>query len=302
MKTKFGLFFSFLSFLCLQSQGTKAFDYELLGALVLEDSQMMSYKIEFNRGENNFIQGYSFTDLDGINETKSYIRGYYNPKDDKIQFTESDILYTKSKFLPEEFCFVKFKGTFKGDSKKRLLEGNFVGIYNDKDTCATGKMKLVGIKFVEKKVRKIYKKIKKIKKIDSVVKAEIKPENYLKKFSETKMKSGEKVSVFVYSSKIKLEIWDYGIQDGDIVTIKQNEKVVLKNYKVARKKKQIDLNLQEGNNLIRIITEDSGALETNTTKLKIYDFRREYEVVANLEEGKSATINIVKVKVKTGKK
>lgn len=58
------------------------------------------------------------------------------------------------------------------------------------------------------------------------------------------------------------------------------------------------MNLIEGDNLVKIITEDSGKLETNTTKLKIHDFRREYEVVANLEEGNSATINIVKVKVK----
>jgi hypothetical protein len=38
------------------------------------------------------------------------------------------------------------------------------------------------------------------------------------------------------------------------------------------------------------------------TKLKLYDFRREYEVVANLKEGKAAMINIVKLKVPTKKK
>lgn len=80
------------------------------------------------------------------------------------------------------------------------------------------------------------------------------------------------------------------------------ENVILKDYKVTRKKRQINLNLIEGDNLVKIITEDSGKLETNTTKLKIHDFRREYEVVANLEEGNSATINIVKVKVKQNKK
>ena len=103
----------------------------------------------------------------------------------------------------------------------------------------------------------------------------------------------------MYSSKIDVAIWDYGIEDGDIITILQNDKPVLENFKVTRKKKRITLVLNEKENAFKIITVNSGKLETNTTKLKLYDFRREYEVVANLEEGKAAVINIVKLKVKT---
>jgi hypothetical protein len=257
----------------------------------------LSYKIQFNVDKNNNLQGYSFTDLEGENETKSYIKGYYNKTNNSIQFKENDILFTKSQFLPEEFCFVSFKGKFKGDTSKKTLDGKFVGIYDDKDTCAIGKIKLVGTKFVAKKVKKVYKKIKKIKKVDSIVKQELKPENYLKKFSETKIKSGEKVSVFMYSSKVDVDIWDYGIEDGDIITILRNDIPVLKDYKVTRKKKRITLQLSEKENLFKIITVNSGKLETNTTKLKLYDFRREYEVIANLDEGKAAMINIVKLKV-----
>jgi hypothetical protein len=284
------------------SQNIKQFDYELLGVVVLEENQTISYKIEFNLEKDNFIEGYSFTDMGGENETKSYLRGYYNSKTQKIQFKESDILYTKSKFLPEEFCFINFKGKFKGNTKKKSLDGKFVGIYDDKDTCATGRIKLVSTKFVEKKVKRVYKKIKKIKKVDSIVKNEIKPENYLKKFSETEIKSGEKVSVFVVRSKLKVEIWDYGIEDGDIITILQNDKPILENFRVTRKKKEITLSLNNKQNIIKIITVNSGKLKTNTTKIKLYDFRREYEVIANLDEGKAAMINIVKFEVKSKKK
>lgn len=142
---------SLLTVFNLFSQDRKEFDYELLGALALESNQLISYKIVFNARENGFIEGYSYTDLSGENETKSYIRGYYDVKSKNIQFKESDILYTKSEFLPEEFCFVSFKGKFKGETKKKLLEGNFTGIYDDRDTCAIGKLKLVSTKFVEKK-------------------------------------------------------------------------------------------------------------------------------------------------------
>lgn len=283
------------------AQKTEKFDYELLGALMLDSNQLISYKVVFNSRENGFIEGYSYTDLSGENETKSYIRGYYNPKDKKIQFSESDILYTKSKFLPDEFCFVSFKGQFKGKTKKKLLEGEFIGIYNDKDTCATGNIKLVSTKFVEKKITKLYKKIEKIEKIakvDSIIKAEIRPDNYLKKFNETHIKSGEKVSVFLYTSKMKMEIWDYGKEDGDVITIFNNDIPILENYTVTKKKKTILVDLKTKNNLLKIVTINSGKLKSNTTKLKLYDFRRQYEVIADLDEGKAASINIVKIKVK----
>ena len=269
--------------------------------MVLGSKQLISYKIVFNSKENGFIEGYCYTDLSGENETKSYIRGFYNPKSKNIQFKESDILYTKSKFLPNEFCFVSFKGGVKEQSKKKLLEGDFIGIYDDRDTCVIRKIKLVSTKFVEKKNKKLYKKvlqIDKIKKVDSTIKAEINPENYLKKFSETKIKSGEKVSVFGNTSMMKMEIWDFGKEDGSIITIFNNDIPILENYSVKNNKKTIIVDLNDKKNLIKIRTIDSGTLKTNTTKIKLYNFRRQYEVIADLDEGKEAIINVVILKVK----
>lgn len=285
----------------VNGQNKQKFDYELLGNLVLKTGELYSYKIVFSAADNNFINGYSYTDLGGEHETKSYISGYFDAKTKKIQFKEKDILYTKSEFLPEEFCFVSFKGKFKGNTKKKTLSGDFVGIYNDKDTCATGKLLLLSEKFVEKKINKVFKKINKvnkIKKVDSTVLQELKPEVFLKKFSETNINSGEQVSVFMYTNKMKVEIWDYGIEDGDVISIEQNNKIVLDNFLVTRRKKTVTFNLIDGKNEFKIITKDTGKLKTNTTKLKFYDYRREYEVLANLEKDKPATINVVRIKVK----
>jgi hypothetical protein len=57
MKINFFLAIYFFTFLSIQSQEVKLFDYELLGAIVLEESQIISYKIQFNLESNNFIQG-----------------------------------------------------------------------------------------------------------------------------------------------------------------------------------------------------------------------------------------------------
>ncbi|TVZ54847.1 hypothetical protein OD91_0084 [Lutibacter sp. Hel_I_33_5] len=294
MKKTVILLFWILSVFNNYSQKNKIFNFELLGSLIINTDQLISYKIEFNVNNKGFLEGYSYTDISGDDETKSYIRGYYNKKSRKIKFKENDILYTKSKSLPEEFCFIDFEGKFKGNSRKKTLSGKFTGIYNDKDTCATGKIKLVSIKFVEKKIKKIYKKIKKIKKIDSIVKKQIEPKNYLRKFSETSINSGEKVSVFIYTKKLRLEVWDYGKEDGDIISISNNGKMIIENFRVTKEKKKLNIDLKNSINIIKIINISAGKLKTNTTKIKLYDYRRDYEVLANLEEGKSAIINIIK--------
>ena len=97
---------------------------------------------------------------------------------------------------------------------------------------------------------------------------------------------------------MKMEIWDYGKEDGDVITIFNNDIPILENFTVTKKKKTILVNLNAKNNLLKIVTINSGKLKSNTTKLKLYDFRRQYEVIADLTEGKSASINVVRIKVK----
>lgn len=290
------LFLSF--FFPVFGQENRTLNHELLGTLILDSKDILSYKIIFDVEKNGNLNGYSYTDIAGEYETKSYIKGNYNKKDKTINFYEEDILYTKAKFSPSDFCFVNFKGRFKIRNNKKILNGNFVGIYDDKDTCAKGRVRLIDINYAEKKIKKLYKKVKKIKRVDSTTKEKLKPKIYLKKFSETRIKSEEEVSVFIYTSKMKLEIWDYGKEDGDIVNIFLNDKLILENYSVTKERKRLVLNLTDKKNRLKITTISAGKLKTNTAKIKIYDFMRQYEIVSDLQVGKSAYVNIIKLQPK----
>ena len=59
-------------------------------------------------------------------------------------------------------------------------------------------------------------------------------------------------------------------------------------------KKNLRILLSKGKNSLKITTVNAGELDTNTAKIKLYDTRRTYEVLTNLEVGKSALINIYK--------
>ena len=98
-----------------------------------------------------------------------------------------------------------------------------------------------------------------------------------------------------------MEVWDYGKEDGDKITILHNDKPILKNFTISKKIKTINIDLDNNKNVFKVITEDTGKIKTNTAKIKLYDYRRDYEVVANLEKGKPAVINVIRLKVKTKK-
>lgn len=287
-----GLMLSLLTSMVV-SQETEKFDYEFLGVLLLSDSELYSYKLEFNIHKDS-IKGYSYTDIGGENETKSYVFGSFDKKKKEVSFKEKEVLYTKSYVsLDDEFCFITSKGVLKLRSKKNSYTSTFEAFNYEGKACASGDIKLVGTQFIENRLKKIYKKAEKIKRIDSVTKEKIKPNKVLEKFGKTTISDEEIITVFLKSNKAKFEIWDYGKEDGDIVDVYINEKKILENLKIKRNKKTLFLNLKEGTNTIKITTVSSGSIQSNTAKVKLYDSKRFYELKSNIRKGKSAEIHII---------
>lgn len=293
MKSKliFFLFFNFFASIVF-SQKAEKFDYEFLGVLMLNKTQLYSYKLEFNIDKDS-IRGYSYTDIEGDNETKSYVFGTFDENTNELVFEEKDVLYTKSDVLTDEFCFIKSRGKLKLRSAKKSFDSDFEGVYPNGEVCASGKIKIVGTKFVQKKLKKIYKKVKKKKRIDSVVKEKLRTDKILTKFGKTNLNEDETITIFLNKNQAKFEIWDYGKEDGDIVDVYINGKKVLANLKLKTEKKKLLINLKKGSNTIEVKTINSGKIKTNTAKIKIYEANRFYEFLSNINKGKSAKINIV---------
>ena len=118
----FSLFFNFFVF-GVFSQKAEKFDYEFLGVLMLNKTQLYSYKLEFNIDKDS-IRGYSYTDIEGDNETKSYVFGTFDENTNELVFEEKDVLYTKSDVLTDEFCFIKSRGKLKLNSEKKIFDSS----------------------------------------------------------------------------------------------------------------------------------------------------------------------------------
>ena len=289
--TKLNLIFLFF-FQFIFSQN----NYEFLGAVKLNgsDKTLITYRIVFVEN-NGVINGYSVTDLDGVHETKNVITGTYDKKNKILSFKEDAILYTKSKFSQSSFCFVNFSGKVKLVENTTKIEGPFKGLYKNKTKCIDGTITLIGSNKIYKLAEKVNKKIQKSKKIDKQVKEKNNPIALLDSLKINKLSKDQNLSVFWESKFVKIEIFDSGKEDGDMINLYHNDKLILENYKVKHEKKIISLTLDLSiTNEFKILALNEGELYPNTAKVVLHDSNRTFDLLTSFKKNESAFITFIK--------
>lgn len=270
-------------------------NYEFYGAVKLNgnDKTIITYRLVFTEN-NGKINGYSVTDLDGIHETKNVISGFYDKKSKLFSFKENDILYTKSKFNESSFCFINFSGKVKLVDNRSSLEGSFKGFYKNNLKCIDGTIALVGSQKINDLINKVNNKIKKSKKVDQKTKDRFNPIKIMDSLKINKLTKDQNLNVFWDSNSVTLNLWDNGQEDGDIVNLYQNNKLILAEYKITNAKKTISVLLNSKNDTFKIVAINEGKIKPNTSKIEIVDKNRNFELLAILNTNEEATITIIK--------
>jgi hypothetical protein len=289
-KVYFFLTIFLTSYLSVYSQ----VNYEFYGALKLNgnDKQMITYKLIFTENKGK-INGYTVTDLDGPHETKNSISGFYDKKNKIFSFQEEEILYTKSKFDENSFCFVNFKGKVKLVEDTSKLEGDFKGLFNNKTKCIDGTMALVGSSRIYNLISRLNKKIQKSKKLDEATKEKYNPYKLIDSLKINRLTKNQELTVFWRNNNAKIAIWDNGKEDGDVIDLYHNDKLLLNNYKVTTDKRELDVRLVK-KNIFKIVAVNEGQIKTNTVKIELTDEERSFDLLSNLDKGESAIITIVR--------
>lgn len=269
-------------------------NYEFYGALKLNgnEKQMITYKLIFTENQGK-INGYTVTDLDGPHETKNSISGFYDKKNKMFSFQEEDILYTKSKFDENSFCFINFKGKVKLVENTSKLEGDFKGLFNNKTKCIDGTVALVGSSRIYNLISRLNKKIQKSKKLDEAAKEKYNPYKLIDSLKINRLTKNQDLTVFWRNNNAKIAIWDNGKEDGDVIDLYHNDKLLLNNFKVTTDKKELDIRLVK-KNIFKIVAVNEGQIKTNTVKIELTDGERSFDLLSNLDKGESALITIVK--------
>ena len=258
--------------------------YSYLGTLILSDNTPISFSLELQEN-NGIVNGYSITNINTPNETKSEISGLYFKKEKSFQLTETQILQTKSEAALNTFCYISMNLSFKGKFGTKRLEGTFTGNFLDSIECASGKIILMEKEKLEKKIEKIKKKVEKIQQKEQ--------DTTLVKRTQI-LKEGEDFTIYWESNKVKLFIWDANIEDGDKITLTINGNIILDDFETTNKRKKIKYKLAEGENTIEIMATNLGTSPPNTSRIELVDSKTKYPIITQLKLGKTAVIKIIK--------
>jgi hypothetical protein len=277
--------FIVILFLLLYNTGFSQNTFSYLGTLLLSNNTPISFSMELQE-ENGLVNGYSLTNINTPDETKSEISGLYFKKDKSFQLQETQILSTNSEAPLNTFCYINMNLSFTGKFGSRRLEGTFTGNFLDSSECAKGKIILMEKKKIEKKIAKVKKKIEKKIEKEEVDKTQVLQTQILK--------DGDDFTINWKSNKLKLFIWDANKEDGDKITLIINGNAILNDFKTKNKRKKIKYNLQDGENIIEIKATNLGTSPPNSSRIELVDSKTKYPIITQLELGRSAIIKVVK--------
>ena len=259
--------------------------FSYLGTLILSNSTPISFSLELQE-DNGIVNGYSITNINTSDETKSSISGLYFKKDKSFQLQETQILQTKSEAALKTFCYISMNLSFEGKFGTKHLEGTFTGNFLDSIECARGKIILMEKTKLEKRIKKIKKKVEK---------------KYNEKYQDTTLvkriqilKDGDDFTINWENNKLTLFIWDANMEDGDKIQLTINGNIILDNFETTNKRKKIRYKLVDGENKIEIKATNLGTSPPNTSRIELVDSKTKYPIITQLELGKTAIIKIIK--------
>lgn len=217
-----------------------------IGAITVKGAKPYSYKIEFS-DSSSYINGYSITDLEGKDQTKTKITGFFNQKTKRFDFKETKLLSTKSKINRDSFCYIHAELSMKEKKGNKFLTGTFVGFRPDRKTiCGQGNMTLFCRNDLVQQFQKMGPKADTLMKILHQLESNetnAKNENPIPLKTNLVLQAGDTQSLFCPAAKALIEIWDNGKIDGDKVTIQHNGTIIASQLLLTDKKYQINIAL-----------------------------------------------------------
>lgn len=270
-------------------------EYEFTGLLKLNKTTIISYYLSFTERDGKII-GHSLTDLGGDNETKNKVEGFYNKKTNEFSFTEKNIIYSKSKIVTNDFCYLSYTSKLKLTESQKKISGKFKSFFKDGKSCLNGQIDLVEFKKAKKRIHKMNSKIQNSKLVPKEKKDSINLDKMLDELTINKITKDQVTSVYWDTDELQLEIWDANQEDGDEISITVNDRAILKNYKTLNTKKHLTIKLDTEITSLKITANSVGRVAPNTAKISIKNAEKTIDLVSNLEKNETTTIQVIKDK------
>jgi hypothetical protein len=260
----------------------------LRGAIVIGNTEVMSYSVVYELDRNNNLSGYSVCDINGSEETKARIRGTYDPKTRSLNFEEVAVISTRSKVPVSEFCLMKVSGRFEKKNGRTMFNGTFTSKSRDPGLlCESGSI----VMMMEDDADVLAKRAAKaLEKLPPPAEAPLPEPEWTRNVVE--VEAGSLTELRIESPVVQLDLVDDRFQDGDRITVLKNNAVILDALEITNRVKSFRFDLEkEGKEVtFTILAEDEGAISLTTVKASIRSGSQVHLLMVSLSKGESARI------------
>lgn len=264
------------------------------GYIKIKNAKDYKYNIRFTVDKYKNITGYSLSDPGGESEVKTKITGTFDSITNILKYEETNVIRSKVDLKKNDLCFVKATLKIKKNKFFETFEGDFVGVEPGKETpCATGVINIQNAKRISATLAMVAEKDS----VKKLVKDYRKEKRDFRKDTDIKITDTKGKEFIVTGDIVKLTLWDKGKVDGDMISIKLNDKYILEKYTLTKEIKIIEIKLS-GNDVdvLKIVALNEGTLPPNTAAVKIETAIEQYPILTEAKMNEERTIYLKRKK------
>jgi hypothetical protein len=235
------------------------------------------------------------------------VKGNYNAATRQLSLYDVPVVYHGSITAFEVNCIMNLQAILRVSQTGSVLTGSFVSLPEYKNICPPVNFTFNLNADISKKdsVLKAMSEFKENYQVwtptydDTLVASSITPTKVINYVTEGEFIKRESVvthELEVDSDTLKIDVYDNGEIDGDIISVFYNKQLILSNQKLTHKSIRMTVPLDPARpyNEVSMFAENLGLIPPNTALMIITDGKNKYEmkVTSNLE--KNATIRIKK--------
>lgn len=214
--------------------------------------------------------------------------------------TTSKIFETKNQLNPG-FCFSEAKLTWSQDKKYEYLEGAWTGWDDKKRACSSAHIWLRRKKRFKDSPEPV---LAAIEQVDTVVEMNIitpptpekipTKEPLEEKKAYANRKQVIKETMHVPKDSIWIQVSDSNREDGDIISLEFNGKLLIKEYTLTSNKKGFRVKLKPGINILTLVAHNLGEIPPNTAAIEVERADGRKLIVLESDMDTSESIQIIK--------
>ncbi|MEQ8358081.1 MAG: hypothetical protein RH860_01245 [Cytophagales bacterium] len=265
--------------------GQNTVNQEFTGIIAISGGEKISYKLIIEEIENGIFRGFTISNFEGEDYTKTKIKGKLSLDNLSMSFEELDNVETKSSAEASTFCYVSAPNLkIRILKNKNIIAGKFLGLFPSGEECAGGIILLTNGGDLRKIEEMNVEQPVAIKKMPAKKSLEF----------DSVLTSNEKLEIVNRDNKISLEVWDGYFQDDDRISIYLNNELIQENLVLRNDKQVIALPQDKSKYLLKIVALNEGSSGINTVNFRLKNSSEVKEFVSMLRKGESFSIDFKK--------